>query len=88
MSEEGHFEGGTKGVSSQPVYHLRSATPLNLGTAIALLVCIIGILTFVLQLNNRVQDVIDIKLQNERNERINQLNKVEQRLDKCCARRW
>ena len=87
--KESFASDGDDKLSRQPAYYLRASSPLNLATALLLLGSFISVLTLVWVITNGIQEASRISIQNERNERINQDNKIEQRLDGCCkGRGW
>jgi cell division protein FtsX len=64
-------------------YVRRESIFKTIGAAVGILGAILGIVG----LNNAYREYVDRLITNERNERINQDNRFEQRLYDCCRRR-
>ena len=87
MSErKGHTSDGDNELPSQPAFHIRSEAPFNLVTALLLLGSLIGILTYVGSFADRIEQNLRIEIRNEENKRLNQTQRLEQRIDSCCQR--
>lgn len=84
---EGDTESGHDELSSKPAFYMRSASPLNLGTALLLLGSLLGILTFVGNYSDKIEQNLRIELRNEETKRLNSEGRLSQRIDDCCRGR-
>ena len=85
---EGNLENRDEGLPSKPAFYIRSSAPLNMASALLLLGSFIAVLTIVWTITNAIQQNLRTEVRNERNERINQFNRLDRRVNECCKGRW
>lgn len=76
-----------QGVQPPVEYRIRRDDAAAWRNVFLVLGACVGLLGFFFTFLNGINEAFDRKLQNERNERINQDNKIEIRLDRCCGRK-
>jgi len=85
--QEDDVKDGEHELQSKPLYYIRSSSPIQVGTIIAILGSTLALLTFFWDFSDRIQENSKTELRNERNERINQDQWFRQELKECCGRR-
>jgi hypothetical protein len=84
---ENNVTNGSQNMGGQPAFYIRSSSPLQVGTVIAILGSTLALLTFFWNFSDRIQENARIELRNERIERLNQFKDVQQDVRECCERR-